>query len=392
MDDQPSGGEAHADDRAEVNVPVAAPPAEQCERDQVEDRTEISKFVIRSSANALAAGQVAKTLDSMRHASFRSVRPTVTRARERVPRSRFGMASPYPCLYRRAVIAVPDLSARRYVMTTHHDTPTEFIEVGDTRYAYRRFGKADGVPIVMLQHFTGGLDHWDPLLTDGLAADRTVILFDSAGIGASTGTTPTTIEGMADCLLEFVDALELGTFDLLGFSMGGMVAQAFAKAHSGRIRRLALLGTSPRGGEPTPYQEEVSRRASGSASAEDFLWLFFGHSDAGKAAGMAFLGRRFARTEDVDPATKLESIMSQVTAGRDWLQPHGERFADLKAITVPTLVVNGSLDVMLPTINSFHLQQHIPDAQLIVYPDAGHAAQFQYPELFLAHLRLFLDR
>jgi pimeloyl-ACP methyl ester carboxylesterase len=276
-------------------------------------------------------------------------------------------------------------------MDQHSSAPTRFIEAGGTRYAYRRFGKEAKHPIVLLQHFTGGLDHWDPLLTDGLAADREVILVDNAGVGSSTGTTPTTIERMAACILDFVDALGLERFDVLGFSMGGMVAQALAKTNPDRIRKLILAGTSPRGGDPTPYQAEVSQRASGSASVEDFLWLFFGHSDAGKAAGRAFWDRRHARSEDRDPPSGRDTIMAQVAAGRDWLNPHGERFEDLKAITMPTLVVNGSHDVMLPTINSFHLEQHIPDAQLILYPNAGHAAHFQYPELFLAHATLFLD-
>ncbi|UYY58085.1 alpha/beta fold hydrolase [Sphingomonas sp. S2-65] len=275
-------------------------------------------------------------------------------------------------------------------MDRHSSAPTRYADVGDKRYAYRRFGAKTNFPIVLLQHFTGGLDHWDPLLTDGLAEHREVILVDNAGVGASTGQTPTTIEGMADCILEFVDALKLESFDVVGFSMGGMVAQALAKQHPARIRRLILAGTSPRGGDPTPHQAEVSRRASGSASLDDFLWLFFGHSEAGKAAGRAFWNRRHARTEDRDPPSGRETIMAQVAAGRDWLQPHGQRFEDLKSISMPTLVVNGSNDVMLPTINSYHLAQHIPNALLILYPDAGHAAHFQYPELFLSHAKLFL--
>jgi pimeloyl-ACP methyl ester carboxylesterase len=276
-------------------------------------------------------------------------------------------------------------------MQTHQNAPTQFIEAGENRYAYRRFGNSTGTPIVLLQHFTGGLDHWDPAFTDGLARDREIILVDNAGVGASTGETPSTIEGMADCIVDFVDALKLGTFDLLGFSMGGMVAQAFAKKNAEHVRRLVLIGTSPRGGDPSPYIAEVSQRARGNAGLDDMAWLFFGQSDAGRAAAARYWERRHARTEDVDAPSGMPTIMAQVAAGRDWLEPHGERFADLAAITMPTLVANGHLDVMLNTTNSFHLQQHLPNAQLIIYPDSGHAPHFQYPELFLAHLRLFLE-
>jgi pimeloyl-ACP methyl ester carboxylesterase len=298
---------------------------------------------------------------------------------------------PYLRPYRAKASASSNHPKRRSLLERHSTAPTRYIEVGGERYAFRRFGRNSSRPIVLLQHFTGGLDHWDPLLTDGLAEDREVILVDNAGVGASTGTTPSTIEGMAECILGFVNALGIPNFDLLGFSMGGMVAQALAKQQPTRVRRLILAGTSPRGGDPTPHQAEVSRRASGSASLDDFLWLFFGHSEAGRAAGRAFWERRHARTEDLDPPSGSQTITAQVAASREWLKPHGERFEDLKSITMPTLVVNGINDVMLPTINSYHLAQHIPDALLILYPDAGHAAHFQYPELFLSHAKLFLD-
>lgn len=275
-------------------------------------------------------------------------------------------------------------------MYDHHTAPTRFLNAGANRYAYRRFGDAKGVPIVLLQHFTGGLDHWDPAFTDGLASDREIILVDNAGVGASTGETPNTIEAMAECIRDFVDALSLEMFDLLGFSMGGMVAQAFAKTNASRVRRLLLIGTSPRGGDPSPEIAEVSKRATGNAGLEDMAWLFFGHSEEGRRAAARYWERRHARTQDVDPPSGFATIMAQVAAGRDWLRPHGERFADLALITMPTLVVNGHHDVMLNTINSFHLQQHLPDAQLIIYPDSGHAPHFQNPELFLAHAGLFL--
>ena len=276
-------------------------------------------------------------------------------------------------------------------MITHVTAPTRYIEANGTRYAFRRFGKQGGRPLLMLQHFTGGLDHWDPAVTDGFAAFREVILVDNAGVGGSSGETPKTIEAMAERISDFVGAMALDDFDLLGFSMGGMVAQAYAKMETGKIGRLILVGTSPRGGEPTPYQAEVAQRARGDAGEEAMAWLFFGHSDKGRAAASTYWARRHLRTEDVDPPSGMATIMAQVAAGRDWLEPHGEPFSDLKRIGVPTLVVNGSNDVMLTTVNSFHLQQHIPNAQLIIYPDAGHAPHFQYPELFIAHAELFLD-
>jgi pimeloyl-ACP methyl ester carboxylesterase len=276
-------------------------------------------------------------------------------------------------------------------MQSHISAPTQYVTSDNVRYAFRRFGSQGATPILLLQHFTGGMDHWDPKFTDGLAAYREVILFDNAGIGGSGGETPKTIEEMAVHVRAFVVAIGIEKFDLLGFSMGGMVAQAYTERHASTVRKLILVGTSPRGGDPTEFQAEVSQRARGDAGLEEMAWLFFGHSEAGQKAAAEFWERRHAREVDIDPPTRLDSIMAQVAAGRDWLRSNGDRFADLRNITVPTLVANGSRDVMLPTINSFYLQQNIPNAQLIIYPDAGHAPHFQYPDLFLAHAKLFLE-
>jgi pimeloyl-ACP methyl ester carboxylesterase len=252
------------------------------------------------------------------------------------------------------------------------------------------------VPLVFLQHFRGGMDHWDPTITDGFARDRPVILLDNAGVGSSSGETPTTIEAMADHVADFVDALGLQELDLLGFSIGGYVAQAFSAARSRSVRRLILVGTGPRGGEP-PTDPNYSSYATATdpdtseGTLEAFLYLFFSPSPRGQAAGRAFWERRHQRVRDVDRPSSPQTMKAQVAAVAEWRQPRGERFAELATLTAPTLVVNGSNDVMVPTINSYWLSQYMPNAQLIIYPDSGHGSLFQCPELFLSHARIFLD-
>ncbi len=273
---------------------------------------------------------------------------------------------------------------------THITAPTRFVEAGGTRYAYRRFGAETGTPLVFLQHFRGGLDNWDPLLTDLLARGRSVILFNNVGVASSTGETPNTIDAMSDHVAAFVNALGLPQIDVLGFSLGGYVAQRFVLRHPHLVRRLVLAGTGPRNGEPrtNPRVSEVA--ADPVPVCEDFLFLFFSPSQAGQAAGRAFWERRHQR-KDADPPSSPQTMKAQQEATMEWRELRGKPYADLKTIKQPTLVVNGNDDIMVPTINSFTLSQHIPNAQLILYPDSGHGALFQYPELFVAHTKFFLD-
>jgi len=274
---------------------------------------------------------------------------------------------------------------------THTTAPTRYVEAGGIRYAYRRFGADTGAPLLFLQHFRGGMDNWDPLLTDGFAKDRPVILFDNAGVAGTTGETPSTIDAMADHVATFVNALDLTKVDVLGFSIGGYVAQAFALRHSQLVRRLMLLGTGPRAGERRDDPRIFQVAGNPVPVLDDFLFLFFSPSETSQAAGRAFWERRHQRVADVDPPSSVQTMKAQLDALLEWREVRGERFAELKNIRQPTLVVNGNDDIMVPTVNSFILSQHIPNAQLIVYPDSGHGAHFQYPELFLAHARLFLD-
>ncbi|WP_406335775.1 alpha/beta fold hydrolase [Streptomyces sp. NBC_00203] len=275
---------------------------------------------------------------------------------------------------------------------THLTAPTRFIEVDGDRFAYRRWGKPSGVPIFLVQHFRGGMDHWDPLLTDGLAEGREVILFDGRGIASSSGTPRNRIEDMADDIAAVIRALGLEQVDLLGFSVGGVQAQEVTLRHPQLVRKLLLLGTGLRGGDPTVDPKVPEHAAAPVPSVEDFLFLFFGRSEAAVEAGRAFWERRHQRA-DQDVPSSLEVAQAQLEAITAYAEPlPGENpYAYLNAITQPTLVLNGENDVMIASINSWHLSQNIPDAQLLIYPDAGHGAQFQYPERFLKHAIQFLD-
>jgi pimeloyl-ACP methyl ester carboxylesterase len=282
-------------------------------------------------------------------------------------------------------------------MTYQHVTaPTQFVEANGIRFAYRRFGREGGTPLLLMQHFRGGMDHWDPAVTDGFSKTRPVILFDNAGVAASGGETPDTIDAMAEHAADFVRALGHSQIDLLGFSIGGYIAQTFTMRHPELIRRLILVGTGPRAGEPPQdpgYAQygAMTDPQTGQSPIETYLYLFFRPTQTSQASGKMFWARRHARKEDVDVSTSAQTMAAQRAAITEWRHPRGERFEELKAITQPTLVVNGHNDIMVPTINSFTLSQKIPNAQLIVYPDSGHGSLFQFPELFVTHAVIFLD-
>jgi pimeloyl-ACP methyl ester carboxylesterase len=276
---------------------------------------------------------------------------------------------------------------------THNTVPTQYVEANGVRYAYRRFGAGNHLPLVCLQHFRGGLDNWDRLVTDGLAQNRSVILFNNAGVASSEGDPADTIEGMAKHVIAFVDALGLGKIDLFGFSMGGFVAQSVVLARPTLVRRLILAGTGPEGGEGmVGYPELATRHATKEVPTEEnFLYLFFYPTDSSQAAGRVYWKRRHER-EDQDRPSSNAAMMAQVKAISAWgAVPANDRYAKLKEIKLPVLVVNGKTDLMVPTVNSFIVQQHLPDAELIVYPDSGHGAIFQFPARFVREAITFLD-
>lgn len=277
---------------------------------------------------------------------------------------------------------------------THQTVPTQYVEANGIRFAYRRFGKTGGVPLVLNQHFTGTMDHWDPLVTDGLATGREVILFNNAGISSTSGSVPTSAEEMGANGVAFIQALGLTKVDVLGFSLGGMVAQEITLQTPDVVRKLVLVGTGPRGGEGmATLTPEAQETFGGTYDVPEEIWLkvHFTQSEASQAAGRQFLERFVLRKENRDPEVNGTVAGAQIEAIGKWGVQREGSYDYLKNIHQPTLVLNGSKDIIIYTVNSFILQQHIPNAQLILYPDANHGSQYQYPELFVAHVTMFLD-
>ena len=276
---------------------------------------------------------------------------------------------------------------------THDTAPTQYAEGGGTRFAYRRFGIPGRPPLVFFQHFMGTLDDHDPALSDAFATDREVILFDNTGVASSTGTVPDTIEAMARDAITFTDALGLTTIDIVAHSMGGLVAQEVTLARPDLVRRLVLVGTGPRGGEgigalPAWVAELFTRKYE----QQEDMWLpiLFAPTQSSQAAGRAYVERILTRA-DRDTPVSGQSIAAQSAALAAYGAAKDPSYAHLKGLGLPVLVVNGTDDIVIPTINSYILQQFLPNAELILYPDANHGSHFQYPGLFARHTRMFLD-
>lgn len=274
--------------------------------------------------------------------------------------------------------------------TTLETAPTRYAEGGGIRFAYRQLGPSTETPLVLLQHFSGNIDAWDPAVVNALAADRPVIAFDNAGVGRSSGQTPDTIAAMARDAVTFIELLGLSSVDLLGFSLGGCVAQLIAAEHGSLVRKLILVGTAPRGGEE--HLLAVLQEAFSNKDAPDpRLPLFFTQSAASQAAGKAFLNRVYARKEDRDVESGSDVTNPQANALITWCATPDPDNTILSAITQPTLVVSGSHDTMLPANNAYAMFKALSNAQLVLYPDSGHGALFQHHETFVSHVRTFLD-
>lgn len=277
----------------------------------------------------------------------------------------------------------------------HQAAKTQFVEVNGAKIAYRRFGKPGGVPLIFFQHFLGNMDNWDPMVTDGFAKDREVILFDNAGVAASGGQVSHTVDGMAQYGIGLIEALHIKQADILGFSLGSLVAQQVALDRPDLVRKAILIGSAPRGGDGmaslTPeFQAMLTKKYEPADTI--LLTTFFNPTPGSQAAGRKFLDRIRLRQVDRDANPGPEVYGSQVAAFAAWGAPSANSNDYLKNIKQPVLIISGSKDLIHYTSNSYKLEDNLPNAELIVYPDTNHGSFYQFPDRFLQDATVFLGQ
>jgi pimeloyl-ACP methyl ester carboxylesterase len=281
--------------------------------------------------------------------------------------------------------------ARGEIVASFQNAPTHTVSAGGVDFAYRELGPKTGVPVVFLTHLAAVLDNWDPRVVDGIATKRRVITFDNRGVGASTGSTPKTIQAMAQDAVTFIRALGFTQVDILGFSMGGMIAQVIAQDEPQLVRKMIIAGTGPAGGEGIKNVTRLSHLDTirGLLTFQDpKQFLFFTRTPNGRRAGKEFLARLKERKDNRDKAISLKSYGAQLKAIHRWGL---ERPSDLSVIRQPVLVANGESDRMVPTKNSVDLARRLPDSELVIYPDAGHGGIFQFHGQFVEKALEFLE-
>lgn len=274
--------------------------------------------------------------------------------------------------------------------TTYRTVPTQTVDVGGRRLAYRRLGSDFGVPVIFLNHLAAVLDNWDPRVVDGIAAKHQVITFDGPGVGASQGSAPTTVAEMARDAIAFIDALHFTEVDLFGFSLGGFVAQEVVRQRPALVRRIILAGTGPAGGEGIDKVTGVTISDSIKATLvrkDPKENLFFTKTANGKAEARRFIERLKERTDDRDKPISPLAFRRQLKAVRNW---GSQAPFDLSGIAQPVFVANGDHDRMVPTSNSTDLARRLPNARLRIYPDAGHGGIFQNHDEFVTEALAFL--
>jgi len=272
----------------------------------------------------------------------------------------------------------------------HQTVPTKSVNVNGTDFTYRSFGKKEGIPVIFLQHFTGNLDNWDPEVTNAIAAKHPVILFNNKGVGSSVGNTPDNVSAMAQDAVDFIRALGYNKVNLLGFSLGGFIAQHIAVSQPELVNKLILAGTGSIGGKAIAQLESHLEKAFVDGPDRVLINLFFSKTPNSIKAGEAFLGRLAERRLDRDLPTSQDAIGSQARAIIQYGSETDEDNKLLRSINQPTLIVNGSTDMMVDSINSYIMLQNIPNAKLVLWSDSGHGGLFQYGKDFAQEANTFL--
>ena len=269
-------------------------------------------------------------------------------------------------------------------------TPTKYIEADGVKFSYRSMGLKSGTPLVFLQHFTGTMDSWDPAVVNAIAKSRPVVVFNNRGVGATNGVVADNIEQMTTDAYTFIQALGYKQVDLLGFSMGGFIAQELAAQHPELVHKVILAGTTYQGGGNN-LMKVLGEAFSRENAPDPRDYLFFSQTDAGKKAGGEFLSRVYARTKDRDPESDKAIANAHGKALIVWTSTPDTEYKTLKSIQQQVLVVTGSNDTMLNTEGSITLYKQLKNAQLVLYPDSNHGSIFQYHNSFVNTANYFLS-
>ena len=275
--------------------------------------------------------------------------------------------------------------------STYENAKTEYINVNGVQIAYRTIGSRSPVPLLCLQHFTGNMDGWDPLVINGLSKDRQVILFDNTGVGESGGNTPNTVSAMANDTLAFLEAINLKKVDLLGFSLGGFIAQLIMSEKPEVVRKTILIGTCQQGGEGISNFRDFVNASEHIDGAERYLYFFFENSERSRNAGYAVLDRFLERDPNWRPGFTEQSFLAQTEAIVGWGEVPDSKVPLLTKVKHPVLIINGSNDHMFASANSYMMFLELENAVLSLYPDSAHGSFFQYPGLFNNEAKYFLD-
>jgi pimeloyl-ACP methyl ester carboxylesterase len=273
----------------------------------------------------------------------------------------------------------------------HNVATTQFITVGKSNIAYRVLGNKQGAPLVMISALGNSMDDWDPAVTNGLAQQYKVIIFDIEGVGSSSGPTPNNIPDMASGVVNFVHALGYTKVNLLGFSMGSFVTEQIALTNPGLVNKIILTGTGPKGAEGLSNLPNILATTAGLTPEQVFLASFFAPSDSSQAAGKLSYERIQKRTDGRDAPVGQESLVAGLTAVLGWAQPDPDALNELKKIKSPVLIVQGEKDFLVPVVNAVNMANSIPGAKLIVYTNAAHGAIYQYHDQFVLAASDFLN-